>query len=299
MGLAGIDDAFQLRVREQARRDDLRRQMRTIGRLRRRDRGHGGGLHKLGRMGLRAGNADRLQLVFVIERGREHADGGTPVDGLVGDLDGRGIAARLRRVGSAGQRTDGDGFSAPRAAPAAPTWPAGKRHRRGEGAGNVGVDAARAMRPRRAPSPMTPTKAWGSSAGTLSITVRRVSTLVPCRAKTAPSIAAVKTTRALLLQLREGAGPGRIVGRKARARDRDETSTGPQPRERGSDMPKGGVRHGAIDMGERRERRVHQHDAGRDRDDRDDRGSARRRSGGRARAETEAQEAPPGSRRIH
>ena len=68
MGLAGIDDAFELGVREQAVGDDVRRQMRPIGRLGRRDRGHGGRLHELGRMRLRAGNTDRLQRVFLIER---------------------------------------------------------------------------------------------------------------------------------------------------------------------------------------------------------------------------------------
>src|SRR5258707_8704423 len=37
--------------------------------------------------------------------------------------------------------------------------------------------------------------AVGSSAGSRSITVRRVSMVVPCLAKTAPAIAAVKATR--------------------------------------------------------------------------------------------------------
>ena len=35
----------------------------------------------------------------------------------------------------------------------------------------------------------------GSSAGNRSITVRRVSMVVPCLAKTAPAMAALKTTR--------------------------------------------------------------------------------------------------------
>ena len=42
--------------------------MRPIGRLRRRDRRHRGRLHQLGRMRLTAGNTDRLQSVFFIKR---------------------------------------------------------------------------------------------------------------------------------------------------------------------------------------------------------------------------------------
>ena len=68
MRLAGIDDAFELGVRQQAVGDNVRRQMRPIGRLGRRDRGHRRGLDELGRMRLRAGNTDRLQAIFFIER---------------------------------------------------------------------------------------------------------------------------------------------------------------------------------------------------------------------------------------
>src|SRR6202011_6280171 len=48
MGLAGIDDAFELRVREDAAGQDAGRQMWPVRRARRRDRGHGGRLHELG-----------------------------------------------------------------------------------------------------------------------------------------------------------------------------------------------------------------------------------------------------------
>ena len=68
---------------------------------------------------------------------------------------------------------------------------------------------------------------------------------------------------AMLPQAGKGVGPGRIVRLEIRPRDRDETPAGAQPRERGGDMPICGVRHRAIDVGERREGRVHQHDAGR------------------------------------
>ena len=68
MGLAGIDDGFELGVGQQAVGDDVRRQMRPIARHRRRDRRHRRRLHELGRMRLRAGNTDRLQSVFFIKR---------------------------------------------------------------------------------------------------------------------------------------------------------------------------------------------------------------------------------------
>ena len=60
MGLAGVDDAFELRVGQQAIGDESCRKMRPIGGLWRRDRGHRRRLHQLGRMRLRAGNTDRL-----------------------------------------------------------------------------------------------------------------------------------------------------------------------------------------------------------------------------------------------
>ena len=63
MRLAGIDDALKLRVGEDCSCEQARRQMRAIGGTRRRDRGHGGRLHKLRRMRLRAREMDRLQRV--------------------------------------------------------------------------------------------------------------------------------------------------------------------------------------------------------------------------------------------
>ena len=84
MRLAGIDDALELGVRQDAVRDDIGWQMWSIGRLWRRDGGHGCRLHELGRMRLRAGDADRLQCVSLIKR--------------IGDLAGiRAASSRLAR----------------------------------------------------------------------------------------------------------------------------------------------------------------------------------------------------------
>ena len=64
-----------------------------------------------------------------------------------------------------------------------------------------------------------------------------------------------------LLQPDEGVGPRRIVGRAARPGDRDQSAALGETRERRGDVAQGGVGHAAIDIRERREGRVHQHDA--------------------------------------
>ena len=69
MRFAGIDRAFALRVRQNCSGQQTRRQMRPVGRARRRHGGHGGRLHELGRMRLRAGNMDRLQRIGFVETG--------------------------------------------------------------------------------------------------------------------------------------------------------------------------------------------------------------------------------------
>ena len=88
MGLAGIDHALQLRVRQKTAGDRGSRQMRPVGRLGRRDRGHRRRLDQPGRMRLRTGNTDRLKGVSFIKRiGDAAALGRLPVDGLVGEFD--------------------------------------------------------------------------------------------------------------------------------------------------------------------------------------------------------------------
>ena len=81
------------------------------------------------------------------------------------------------------------------------------------------------------------------------------------------------------LQGDEGVAPGGIVGRAARAGDRDQTTAFGQARQRRRDMTERCIGHAAVDIGDGRERRVHQHDAGRRCRCRDDRRCARRRSG--------------------
>ena len=179
MRFAGIDDAFELGVRQQAVGDEVRRQMRPVGRLGRRDRGHRRRLHELGRMRLRAGNTDRLQSVFFIERiGEAPALGRRPVDGLVGELDrlrfgsaGCGRTRRRARVGAdRARRRPGDGTGD------------GDGGRDRQARRHVLRSPSRAAWRRRAPCPARPGTRVGSSAGTRSMTVSRVSIVVPCRA---------------------------------------------------------------------------------------------------------------------
>ena len=87
MGLAGINDGFKLRVRQQAAAQDFARKPRAIVRRRRRDARHRRRLHQLGRMGQGAGNADRLQaIVFVNGVGEMAAFQGRPVHHLIGEI---------------------------------------------------------------------------------------------------------------------------------------------------------------------------------------------------------------------
>ena len=107
MGFAGLDDAFQLGVGQQALGNHLGGQMRPVARLGRRHRRHGGRLHQPGRMRQRARNADRLQRIALIQRLGDAAGlRGSPIDRLVGEFD---AAGRNRRSGRKGSRPDETG----------------------------------------------------------------------------------------------------------------------------------------------------------------------------------------------
>ena len=71
MGFAGIDHALELGVGQEPELDRGLRQMRPIERFRRRDGGHGGGLHERRGMRLRALDRDRLHRIGLIEPGAE------------------------------------------------------------------------------------------------------------------------------------------------------------------------------------------------------------------------------------
>ena len=95
MRFAGIDDAFELRVRQEAALDKARRQERLVRRARRRNGGHRGRLHEPGRMRLRPGDAQGLQRIAFVERGGQaSALGRRPRAGLVGEFDGARLLAR-------------------------------------------------------------------------------------------------------------------------------------------------------------------------------------------------------------
>ena len=67
MRLSGIDHRFHLGVRDQALASDRLRQLRPVGRRRRRDRGHGSGFHERGGVGLHLREGDAAEGVGLVE----------------------------------------------------------------------------------------------------------------------------------------------------------------------------------------------------------------------------------------
>ena len=93
MRLAGIDDAFELGVGEQAIAGDGGRQMRPIAGLGRRNRSHCCRLHQAGRMRRRAQDADGLKRVVLIQRvGDVRALNRRPIDRFISKR------RRIRRI---------------------------------------------------------------------------------------------------------------------------------------------------------------------------------------------------------
>ena len=74
-------------------------------------------------------------------------------------------------------------------------------------------------------------------------------------------MAAENTTRPRSCSRTKASRPRRIVGRAVRAGDRDQSAAIGETRERRGDVAQGGVGHAAIDVRDRGEWRVHQHDA--------------------------------------
>ena len=107
MGLAGIDHAFQLRVRQQSVGDDPARKLRAIARLGRSDRGHRGRLDKLGRVGQGPGNLYRLKRIAFVDRlGQVGGRVRSPIIRLVREFDDFGFDGGRGQGGSCGVRRD-------------------------------------------------------------------------------------------------------------------------------------------------------------------------------------------------
>ena len=102
MGLARIDDAFDLGVGEQALGHDALGEMRPVAGLRGPDRRHGRRLDELGRMRRRALDADGLDAVGLIEAVAELPRCSLRLDARIGDLDHRfgGRGVRRHRCGA-------------------------------------------------------------------------------------------------------------------------------------------------------------------------------------------------------
>ena len=257
MGLAGIDHRFQLRVGEDAVGDDVGRQPRPVAGPGRRDRGHGGRLHQLGRMGLRARNTDRLQSVFFIDGISDAAVlGRGPVHGLIDQLDAFGFDGRTRGrgCGSAGQIA-ANGFRCGRGSD-------GNRDRRidRQARRNMLADPAHQRgRVRRDPDR---SREDGRIVGGQFVDDGQPR--VDGRA-----VLGIDRTvdrggehhAAMLLKPGEGVPPGRHIRSEARPGDGDEPPAIGQTRQCRGDMTIGGVGHSAGDVRHHREWRVHQHNA--------------------------------------
>ena len=178
MGLAGIDHAFELGVGQHAVGDDIGGQARPIAWLGRRDRRHRRRLHQLGGVSLRAGNTDRLQSVSLIDRigdvGRPRPASSRwshrpaqPPPGRAswpGRSEGRG-ATRRGRAGGGTNRGPGDDRA----------W-------RAAAAAEQSSRSSQARSRHRARCRARPETPSDRAAGSLSMTVSRVSMVVPCLA---------------------------------------------------------------------------------------------------------------------
>ena len=257
MGFTGVDDGFELGIGQEAIGDDVAGQMRPVARLGRGDGGHGRRLHQLGRMSLRAGNTDRLQSVFFIKRlGDPAALDRRPVHRLVSQFPSlgldrarrwhrrraHGVGADRSREHRACDRGDGNGRDDRQA-----RWdmigdPAEQR-------GGVGCDPGRSRKGSRIGG-------WDlidhGQPGVGGGAVLGIDGAVD-RGR--------EHYTTLLLEPDEGVTPSRIVGCEARSSDGDQTAAIGKARQGRRDMAQRGVRHATVDVGQRRERRVHQHDA--------------------------------------
>ena len=178
MGVARIDDAFELGIGEEAVGNDIGGNYRPIARLRRRHRGHGRRLDEQGRMRPSVRNPNRLEDIALVDRVRQRsAVDRLPIDGLVFEFDRRRLSDARGRGGRAWRsRTLRNGRGSAKSA--------------GPGI-DVGATGARAGTSLSTHSSRVATSGAvargagnldGSSAGTLSITVSRVSIVVPCGA---------------------------------------------------------------------------------------------------------------------
>jgi len=256
MGLAGINDAFELGLGQLPLRQYGGWQMRTVARLGRRDRGHCRRLHQPGWMRSRARDADRLQRVSLVERlGEATALGLSPIARLVGELDGfdrRGDGCRW--AGRNGTRT--------------------RRHRAHRRARQDRREARRrrfCSRRNLRDDPIQQGRGVGCYSwrcrehrrvgGRHAVDHRQAGR---DRRAVAGIDGAVDRGReqdaAPLLQTDKAFAPCGGVRAEVRAGDGDEASAVGKARQRRRDVPERGVGDTALDVNRRRERRVHQHD---------------------------------------
>ena len=258
MRLAGVDHRLELGVGEEAVADEVDRQPRPIARLRRRDRGHGGGLHQLGRVRLGSENLDRLEPIFLIDRiAEERAFGRRPVDRLIGEIDrlriGNGRLDRPRRSGTreiaphrprcgGGRHGDGEARRERQARRNVLGDPAQQR-------GHVRRDAPRFRQGGRVLGGRLVDDDQPRVDGRAVLGIDRAVDR------------GGEDDAAAFLQMDEGVAPGRGVGPEVCAGDRHQPPAVGEAGQGRGDVAIGGVGHAAGDVGHRREGRIHQDDA--------------------------------------
>ena len=256
MRLTGIDHRLELGVGQH--RVDVRRQQRAIARPGRRDARHRRRLDQFGRMRLRAGNADRLQSVCLIDGiSQTRTVRRRPVYGLIAQFHAVGIcgdgcggtrSGRAREVTAHGFRRG----TRSRCIRFRQRHRQARRHLRldpAEQGGDIGRGAGRCGK-------------HGRIAGGHFFEdgdPRRERRGVPGIDRAVDRGGEYDT--AALSQAGEGIPPVRCVWREVRPGDRHQPSAGSKAGQRRGDMAIAGVGHPAGDIRHCREWWVHQHHA--------------------------------------
>ena len=208
--------------------------------------------------GYRAGNADRLQRVALIQRLGDAAGlRGSPVDRLVGEFDASGRNGAAAGRGAALTRLERAGGRRPRRYRGSDHGSRGRRRNGGPRRNQPGHPVQQRCRVRRH-ADRSRKRLW--IIGRHAVDDGQAGIRGGAVAGIDPAVnAGGEHHAAALLQPDEPIPPGRIVGGQSFARDGDQAAALGETRQRRADMAQRRIRHPAFHMGRRRERRVHQH----------------------------------------
>ena len=246
---ARINHALDLRTRQHAFGEVMGQDVRPITGPGRRDRGHRGGLDEFGRMVGRAGDAQRLEAIVLVERVGHPGRGiAFPVDGLVGEFDGFDLDARRgcwQSPVESERGRPGHGIGRRRG----PRDPQPVRHT----VDHMGQQRRKIARHRRFG------RVGGRMVGGLLVDHREPHVDAGAvRGKHAAVNPERQGDPRVLLDPVEGLAPAWMVGMKVCAGNRDQSAPWRKPGQRRADMAHRRIGCAPVDMRHRRERRVHQ-----------------------------------------